>query len=274
MKNFYEILGVSEDATNDEIRRAYRKKAMDSHPDLHSDDPDATKNFLEIDEAKKTLLDKAKRKKYDNDLKKYRAMSNISHANNSTPKQNTSSVVSDFVSEILNSYNQGYAKNTKNDEFIKIQKMIEKIDEKIKKVEIDILVIQNSMSHTVHNEYNNKVNDLTKDKTETISNLSSKMTDERNKKRFLSTFFTKVDENIKAKWNLKIKEIEQEFEKKLVSLKNNYESRLKAEDEENQKKQEEIDKKLSEKELLQQEKERFRQIIYSNNTSNYTRKTK
>lgn len=274
MKNFYEILGVSEDATNDEIRRAYRKKAMDSHPDLYSDDPDATKNFLEIDEAKKTLLDKAKRKKYDNDLKKYRAMSNISHANNSTPKQNTSSVVSDFVSEILNSYNQGYAKNTKNDEFIKIQKMIEKIDEKIKKVEIDILVIQNSMSHTVHNEYNNKVNDLTKDKTETISNLSSKMTDERNKKRFLSTFFTKVDENIKAKWNLKIKEIEQEFEKKLVSLKNNYESRLKAEDEENQKKQEEVDKKLSEKELLQQEKERFRQIIYSNNTSNYTRKTK
>lgn len=271
MKTFYEILGVSENATNDEIRRAYRKKAMENHPDLHQDDPDATKNFLEIDEAKKTLLNKEKRKQYDDDLRKNRAMGNNSYSNNSTPKQNTSSVMPDIFSEILNGYNQGSAKN---DEFIKIQKMIEKINKEIAKVEKDIFDIKNSMSHTVHNEYNNKVNELTKDKTETISNLLSKMTYERNKKRFISTFLPKVDENIKAKCDLKVKEVEQEFEKKLVSLKKDYESRLKAEDEENLKRQEEIDKKLSEKAILQQQKEQLRQIIYPNNTSDYTRKTK
>lgn len=271
MKTFYEILGVSENATNDEIRRAYRKKAMDSHPDLHSDDPDATKKFLEIDEAKKTLLNKAERKKYNDYLRKNRAMSNNSHANNNTPKQNTSSVISDFVKEILNSYNRS---NDKYEYFLKIQKMVDKIDEKIRKVEIDILVIQKGMQHTVHNEYNNKISELTKDKTETIENLLSKMIHERNKKRFLSAFFPKIDEKIRAKWDLKIKAVEQEFEKKLVSLKNDYESRLNAEDDENQKKQQEVDKKLSEKELLEQEKERLRQIIYPNNTSNNTRKKK
>ncbi len=64
-KNYYEILGVSKTATQDEIKTAYRKLARQYHPDLHPNDEEAAKKFKEINEANETLSDPEKRKQYD-----------------------------------------------------------------------------------------------------------------------------------------------------------------------------------------------------------------
>ena len=47
----YKVLGISKDATKDEIKRAYRKKAKEYHPDLHPDDPKAAEKMNEVNEA-------------------------------------------------------------------------------------------------------------------------------------------------------------------------------------------------------------------------------
>ena len=47
----YKILGVSQDATKEEIKKAYRQKAKEYHPDLHPDDPDAERKMNEVNEA-------------------------------------------------------------------------------------------------------------------------------------------------------------------------------------------------------------------------------
>ena len=51
MADPYEVLGVSRDATDDEIKRAYRKLAREYHPDTHPDDPEAAKKMQEINAA-------------------------------------------------------------------------------------------------------------------------------------------------------------------------------------------------------------------------------
>jgi molecular chaperone DnaJ len=65
MKDYYKILGVSENATQDEIKQAYKKLAMKYHPDRNPGDKQAEEKFKEINEAYSVLSDPEKRKQYD-----------------------------------------------------------------------------------------------------------------------------------------------------------------------------------------------------------------
>jgi curved DNA-binding protein len=64
-KDYYKILGVARNASEDEIRRAYRKLAMQYHPDQNPDDKQAEERFKEINEAYQVLSDPQKRAHYD-----------------------------------------------------------------------------------------------------------------------------------------------------------------------------------------------------------------
>ena len=63
-KDLYEILGISKDSSKKEIKAAYKKLAMQYHPDKNPD-PSATELFQEVNFAKEILLDEEKRKLYD-----------------------------------------------------------------------------------------------------------------------------------------------------------------------------------------------------------------
>lgn len=64
-RDFYEVLGVSRSASQEEIRKAYKKLARKFHPDVKPADPDAEKKFSEITEAYDVLSDEEKRKNFD-----------------------------------------------------------------------------------------------------------------------------------------------------------------------------------------------------------------
>lgn len=65
MQDFYATLGIARGATPDEIKKAYRKKALESHPDRNPNDPKAADAFKKISEAYEVLSDEGKRRVYD-----------------------------------------------------------------------------------------------------------------------------------------------------------------------------------------------------------------
>lgn len=65
MKDYYQILGVTQNCTDEEIRRNYRKLAMRFHPDRNPDDPTAEERFKDVAEAYGVLTDPVKRREYD-----------------------------------------------------------------------------------------------------------------------------------------------------------------------------------------------------------------
>lgn len=64
-QNYYQILGVPEDASEEQIKKAFRKGARKYHPDVNPDNPEAEENFKKLNEAYQVLSDPEKRQKYD-----------------------------------------------------------------------------------------------------------------------------------------------------------------------------------------------------------------
>src|SRR5690349_3366600 len=63
--DYYKILGIEKNASEEDIKKAYRKLARKHHPDLNPNDKEAHKKFQQINEANEVLGDPEKRKKYD-----------------------------------------------------------------------------------------------------------------------------------------------------------------------------------------------------------------
>ena len=64
-RDYYEVMGVPKNATEDEIKKAYRKLAKQYHPDLNPGDKEAEAKFKEVNEAYEVLSDKEKKARYD-----------------------------------------------------------------------------------------------------------------------------------------------------------------------------------------------------------------
>ena len=64
-KDYYATLGVTRDATDDDIKKAFRKLARQYHPDVAKDKKNAEEKFKELNEANEVLSDPVKRRKYD-----------------------------------------------------------------------------------------------------------------------------------------------------------------------------------------------------------------
>ena len=87
--DYYELLGVSRDASEADIKRAYRKLARQHHPDANPDDPEAEARFKEIAVAYETLSDPQRRAHYD---RFGRVANSWNHAWRSWPRWSSSRV--------------------------------------------------------------------------------------------------------------------------------------------------------------------------------------
>lgn len=81
--DYYKILGVEKSASEEEIKKAYRKLARQYHPDLNPNNKDAQKKFQQINEANEVLSDPEKRKKYDQYGKDWKYADQFEHNRNS-----------------------------------------------------------------------------------------------------------------------------------------------------------------------------------------------
>ena len=70
MKNYYQLLGLDEDSSPEEIKKSYKLYAVKVHPDKHNGDKFFEERFKEVLEAYEVLSDDFKRKRYDTDLKR------------------------------------------------------------------------------------------------------------------------------------------------------------------------------------------------------------
>ena len=87
----YKVLGISQGATKDEIKRAYRQKAKEYHPDLHPDDPKATEKMNEINEAYDMLCNPEKYEKQEQNSSGYQGFYRQNSYGQDTYKNNGNS---------------------------------------------------------------------------------------------------------------------------------------------------------------------------------------
>ena len=100
-KNYYEILGINPNSSNDEIKRAYRKLALQWHPDK-TKHPNATQKFKEISEAYQVLTNNFARIKYD----MYRNTKVNKHVNDNFVYQNPFDLFDQHFKDLQNSFDR------------------------------------------------------------------------------------------------------------------------------------------------------------------------
>ena len=107
-KDYYKVLGVDKGASDDEIKKAYRKKAMEFHPDKNPDNPEAESKFKEAAEAYDTLSTPDKKASYD----RYGSNGNPFGGGGGNPFGgggfNMEDIFSQFGDVFGNSFNQRY----------------------------------------------------------------------------------------------------------------------------------------------------------------------
>ena len=79
MSNFYDILGVSKDASDSDIKKSFRTLSLECHPDRNNNSEESTKKFQELNEAYETLCDPQKRKEYDFEQEHGSEMGHMGH---------------------------------------------------------------------------------------------------------------------------------------------------------------------------------------------------
>src|ERR1043165_1695679 len=89
--DYYKTLGIEKNATEEEIKKAYRKLARKYHPDLNPNDKEANKKFQQINEANEVLSDPEKRKKYDKYGKDWQHAEQFEEAGRSSRESGNSS---------------------------------------------------------------------------------------------------------------------------------------------------------------------------------------
>ena len=100
-ENYYEILGISRNASDKEIRQAYRRLARKYHPDVNSGDKHAEATFKKLNEAQEVLSDPQKRQHYDRFGENWRNAAHSPHGNRKSRGSNfTRSTKEDFLSGI------------------------------------------------------------------------------------------------------------------------------------------------------------------------------
>ena len=98
-KDYYKILGVSRDADESEIKKAFRKLAKQYHPDTNNGNPEAEKKFREINEAYSVLSDEGKRKEYDESQQKEQSSSVKSETQGTRKKAQTANPFAGFTAQ-------------------------------------------------------------------------------------------------------------------------------------------------------------------------------
>ena len=117
MKNYYDLLEISEKSTKEEIQKAFRKLAKKYHPDVNNGNSKIQEKFKEIKEAYEVLNDEKKRKQYDESIKV-----NKNHETCKTNNINTEKVSFDF-SQVKNSFESFFGFDAKTGEVKKEEKL-------------------------------------------------------------------------------------------------------------------------------------------------------
>ncbi len=110
VKDYYKVLNVSINASNDEIKKAFRSLAKKYHPDRNKDDKDALRKFQEVNEAYEVLSKEESRKKYDQEIFKEKNNQETKNKKNKSSREDKTRTYQDKGESIenLNKYFENF----------------------------------------------------------------------------------------------------------------------------------------------------------------------
>lgn len=125
MIDFYELLGIKKDATEQEIKQAYRQMAKKYHPDINKEE-NASQTIISLNEAKETLLNSEKRKEYDSLLEQIKHSKQASKDKNETYSKKTEEYKETYSESYITrwQYLKEYLKNGLDSKWIKVIKCL------------------------------------------------------------------------------------------------------------------------------------------------------